>query len=91
MAKQIYMVSACDEWKSTDSMRLQMVTTSVRRLKSFIRKKIEGGVFDYGDKNETRKKQAADFALDFDKLPREKVNDKLIYGHFDYAYDGEEI
>lgn len=47
--KQIYTVFACDEWKSKDSMRLLMATTSVRKLKSFIVRKISQGEFDYGN------------------------------------------
>jgi hypothetical protein len=30
--KQIYCLSTCDDWKSFDSMRLQVVTTSKKRL-----------------------------------------------------------
>lgn len=45
--KQIYTVFACNEWKSKDSMRLLMATTSVRKLKSFIVRKISQGEFDW--------------------------------------------
>lgn len=51
MSKQIFTVFACDQWKSRDSMRLLMATTSVRKLKSFIVRKIADETFTY-DKGE---------------------------------------
>lgn len=51
MSKQIYTVFACDEWKSRDSLRLLMATTSVRKLKNLIIRKIADEVFTY-DKGE---------------------------------------
>lgn len=63
--KQIYTIFSCDGWVSKDSMRLMMVTTSVRRLKSFIAKQIEGKVFEYCDNSLSPKEQAALFRQDF--------------------------
>lgn len=47
MSKQIFTVFACDEWKSQDSMRLLMATTSIRKLASFIARKIADETFSY--------------------------------------------
>ena len=47
MSKQIFTVFACDQWKSRNSMRLMMATTSVRKLKSFIVRKIIDKTFTY--------------------------------------------
>lgn len=91
MAKQIYYVQSCDEWKSTDTMRIEMVTTSIRKLKTFIAKKIEKGDYEYCDSEMNSKKQAAVFRSDFDNLDRYTINCKLRYASFEYVYDGEEL
>ena len=41
--KQIYTIFTCDIWKGTDSMKLALCTTSVRKVKSFIASEIEKG------------------------------------------------
>ena len=87
--RQIYLVYSCDDWKSTDSMRLEMATTSVRRLKSFIAKKIKAGDYYYGSEEESR--QVERFKRDFDTETRDYINSLLIYGFYDCTYDGEEI
>lgn len=90
--RQIYLVYSCDEWKSNSSMGLLMATTSVRRLKAFIAKEIANGNMDYSNGiTETPKRMSAKFEKDFDIIPRERINDSLVYGYFDYCYDGEEI
>jgi hypothetical protein len=96
MSKQIFVVYACDEWKSTDSMQLLMATTSVRKLKSYIAKRIEDDTFGYGDEELSKKKQAAKFKFDFsagvgESSMRRTINDQLHNGYYDYCYDGEEI
>lgn len=91
--KQIFLVYACDSWKSTSSMKQPiMVTTSVRKLKSFLVKKIKTGDFIYtrGETLSTTK-QLELFRYEFDTLPREQINNALVYGFFEYVYDGEEI
>lgn len=89
--KQIYVVCSCDAWKSHDSEKTLMVTTSVRKLKSFIAKKIRDDTFDYYLSEWSKKKQEEKFKRDFDIIPREQINNYLIYGMLDYYYDGEEI
>ena len=89
--KQIFLVYDCDEWKSKDSMRLAMATTSSRGLRSFIASKIERGDFDYGDPDEPRKKQTSEFRREFDSMPRDWLDSKIKFGFYDYTYDGEEL
>lgn len=89
--KQIYVVCSCDAWKSHDSEKTLMVTTSVRKLKSFIAKKIRDDTFDYYLSEWSKKKQEEKFKRDFDIIPREQINNYLIYGMLNYYYDGEEI
>lgn len=89
--KQIYTVFACNEWKSKDSMRLLMATTSVRKLKSFIVRKISQGEFDYGNSDYTISRMVKLFKQDFQNGLREDINNCLTYGFLDYCYDGEEI
>lgn len=89
--KQIFVVHACDEWKSMDSMRLLMATTSVRRLRAFIAKKIQNGEFDYYDGELSRTKQVKQFREDFKTEDNYTINSRLTYGIYDYVYDGEEV
>lgn len=90
--KQIFVVFACDAWKSKDSTRLLLVTTSIRRAKSFIAKQIEDEVFEYGgDDRLSPKKQAALFRKDFETEEQRTINDRLRLGFFDTVTDGEEI
>ncbi len=92
MSKQIYTVFACDEWKSRDSMRLLMATTSVRKLKSFIVRKIADETFTYDKGNELSiPQQVKLFKLDFENGLRSDINGCLNYGFLEYCYDGEEI
>ena len=87
--KLIYLVYSCDEWTSRDSMRLEMATTSVRRLKAFIAKKIKDGDYNYDSNDHT--KQVAEFKRDFVHKGRDYINSKLTYGFYDCTHDGEEI
>lgn len=89
--KQIFVVHACDERKSVDSMRLLMATTSVRRLQAFIAKKIQNGEFDYYDGELSRTKQVKQFREDFKVEDNYTINSRLTYGIYDYVYDGEEV
>lgn len=90
--RQIFLVYDCDDWKSTDSMRLCLATTSVRRLKSFIAEKIERGDFYYdGPDNESPAQSAKRFRKEFETEESRTLNDRLTYGFFDYTHDGEEI
>lgn len=92
MGKRIYTAWACDEWKSRDSMRLLMATTSVRRLKSFIARKIADETFTYGKGDELSiPQQAKLFRADFENSSLADLNDGLCYGFLDDCNDGEAI
>ena len=41
--KYIFTIHYCDTWKSHDSMRLQMVTTSIRKFRSKVKSMIKTG------------------------------------------------
>lgn len=89
--KQIYFIFYCDEHKSRHSMTLLMATTSVRKLRSFLAQKIAEGDFTYVDDSLDKAEQVKRFKYDFDNKNRTYINDYLIYGFYDYAYDGEQI
>ena len=90
--KQIFLVFACDAWKSRGSSSLLMVTSSVRKLRSFLIKKIEAGDFVYrGDSDTPISQQVKHFKYDFDHESRDFINGCLQYGFYEYTYDGEEM
>lgn len=99
MSKQIYTVFACDEWKGKDSMRLLMATTSVRKLKSFIVRKIADETFSYGKGvGFSILQQVKQFKNDFSmaEMPVAgfrfgEINTHLDYGYIECCCDGEEI
>lgn len=93
MNKQIYTVFTCDNWKSRDSMNLIFCSTSQRKLKSFIAKKIEDNTFSYnhGEEDLSKNKQVKMFKSDFDIISHDYINCNLNGGYLDYYYDGEEI
>ena len=49
--KTIYTLSTCDDWKSCDSMRLQVVTTSKKRLVKELQHFIEIGYISINEDN----------------------------------------
>lgn len=89
--KQIFVVFACDEYKSRHSMSLLMVTTSVKKLRSFLANKIATDDFVYIDDNLDKDEQVKRFKYDFDNNNRVYINNNLIYGFYDYTHDGEEM
>lgn len=91
MSRQIFVVFSCDEWKSTNSMRLLMATTSGCKLKSYIAKRIKDDTFGYGDEELSKKKQVEKFKFDFSASTIGTINSRLHNGYYDYCYDGEEI
>lgn len=92
MSKQIFTVFACDEWKSQDSMRLLMATTSIRKLASFIARKIADETFSY-NKGESLSvsQQVKLFNSDFESDSRENIANHLDYCYISRCFDGEEI
>ena len=93
MSKRIiYLVYACDAWKTRDSMRLVLATTSVRRVKSFVAQGILDCRWDYrANEGYAEKEQANLFKKDFERRVRADINNDLLYCYLDYTCDGEEI
>ena len=107
MAKQIYYLQSCDEWKSTDSMHLLFIGTSQRKLMMKISKEIEEGNMEYKpattyqdfdgenliwkEKENNPKQQAKLFREDWKTKTRSDINSELKYGYYDYTYDNEEM
>ena len=89
--KQIFVIFACDEHKSRHSMSLLMATTSVRKLRSFLAKKIAVDDFVYIDEGLDKAEQVKRFKQDFDNNNRTYINNNLLYGFYDYTHDGEEM
>lgn len=90
--KQIFLLYSCDEWKSTDSLRLVCATTSPTKMKMAIASMIEAGEMEYfmeEDTTDNLKKAAKRFREDWKYLTRRDLNNYLKYGFYDYAYDGE--
>ena len=91
---KIYYLHSCDEWRSTDSMRLLFIGTSVTKLKEKIVKEIREGNMVYDDDTLPRNMQADRFLKDFSVFNganRETINCKLGYGMFNICQDNEEI
>lgn len=91
MAKQIFYLMSCDEWKSNSSMELLFLGTSQRKLKMKISKEIECGNMEYDDNSLSQKDQAKKFRKDWETKTRDIINSKLTYGYFDFSYDNEEM
>lgn len=107
MAKQIYYLCSCNEWKEYSSMRLLFIGTSQQKLKMKISKEIEEGNMKYKpitlrydyvdgefklvDKENTSKEQAKLFRQDWETETRDIIKSELKYGDFDYTYNNEEM
>lgn len=92
MAKtQVYYLCSCDEWKSNSSMRLLFIGTSQTKLMMKISKEIEAENMEYGDSSLTPKQQAKSFRNDWKNKTRDVINGNLVYGHYDYVSNNEEI
>ena len=94
--KQIYLCFNCDAWKSRDSMRLVMATTSPAKVRRFIEKKIQEDSevrynYDGSEESKSLKADALQFRNDWKTIPLQKINDRLEGVFLDNAYDGEEI
>ena len=107
MAKQIYYLHSCNEWKEHSSMELLFIGTSQQKLKMKISKEIEEGNMEYKpvttrydyvdgefklvDKENTPKEQAKLFRQDWETETRNIIKSELKYGDFDYTYNNEEM
>ncbi len=91
-SQQIFYLCSCDEWKTKSSMSVIFIGTSARKLKALVKKEILEGNMEYGDQNDSRQNQAKNFAEDFDfHETRGRINDKLLYGYYDYTYNNQEM
>ena len=50
--KYIYTIHYCDQWKSNDSMRLQVVTSSVRKFIHELKTMLKSGDIEFNDVKE---------------------------------------
>lgn len=91
MAKQIFYLQSCDEWKSNDSMQLLFIGTSQRKLKMKISREIEEGNMEYDDPSLSPKEQAKKFRSDWENEKRDVINSRLTYGYYDYTYNNEDM
>ena len=90
MSKQIFLLYSCDAWKSTP-MDLIWVGTSQQKLRKYIIHQIELGDMSYYDVILDTKMQISKFKTDWKKELRSTINDRLIYGFYDYCHDNEEV
>lgn len=107
MAKKIYYLHSCNEWKEYSSMSLLFIGTSQQKLKMKISKEIEKGNMEYKpitssydyvngefklvDKENTPQKQAKLFRRDWETKTRNIIESELKYGDFGYTYNNEEM
>ena len=90
MAKQIYYVMSCDEWKGTDSMNVIFIGTSTQKLKMFVSDEIEKENMLYKEWEDlTPKQQAKKFRSDWGKALRTDINSDLTYGYIGYCYNND--
>ena len=87
--KEIWCLYWCDEWKTTSTMNLALVTTDTERLRDFIREQIKHGNMEYD--GETIKEMLDNFDEDWETTNIADVNGKLVYGFYHSTCDGEEV
>ena len=76
---KIYLLFACDTWKSTDSFRLIMATTNKKTLLSKINKEIKENNMEISDK-----------LISFNGDLR-AIDTALTYGYIQEVENGEEL
>lgn len=88
MKKDIYCIYTCDEWRSTNSMRLSAVCTNLKHVKRIITDGIKREVFVFDSSDNTSfDKQAANFRQTWDEALKSgiemaiEVTSQLKYGH----------
>ena len=87
--KQIWVVWNSNQWGEYTSPA--MITTSIRKVKTFIVKQIKIGDALYNPYNKSKTKQIAEFKEDFKNKDRRTINANLTWFQYEYYYDGEEI
>lgn len=79
--KDIYLLYACDEWKSNSSMSLRMATTSITKLKKEIELAVEDGDMDFSQSDVKGFLKETNSVSDIDTA--------LGYGYIDAVTDGQ--
>lgn len=89
MAKNIFVLFDCDVWKSRDSMRIHLVTTSTKKLHKAIRDRIAKG--DFFVDGEENPKEALKLWKDIvaSGLEPGRLQDRLTYAATAEFIDGE--
>ena len=80
--KYIYTIHYCDEWKSNSSMRLQVVTTSVRKFIRNLKAMVKKGDIKIKDGGESVYEYAIQGKLPATLVCRE-LNNAIDYSYFE--------
>ena len=95
MAKQIFYLQSCDEWKSLDSMQLLFIGTSRQKLMMPVSAKQEYieeyEAWKWVEIENSPKKQAKLFRLDWRNKPFEQVVSLLECGYVGYTFNNESM
>ena len=92
MGGKIYILFACDQWKSNDSMRLACASTDSSRIMDVIEGELSSNnmSFFYGNSDEGESLSA--FRTFRAEQPDLKfVNSSLEYGHLEIVEDGQVV
>jgi len=88
MAKEIYLLFSCDAWKTNDSLRLIVATTSIRKLKNILKQNITNKNMEYDTPRSISAACRELSAMDF-KNDLYLINTLLEYGYIECVVDGE--
>jgi hypothetical protein len=82
MAKkqQIYLLHACDEWKSYDSFRLIMASTDDQKIRKELYRRIRNKSMD----SELKKEEIFSYTLN-------RIHSSITYGSITSVDDGERV
>jgi len=89
--KQIWLVYEKEYDSQEDPMWVVFVTTSFRKLKSFLTSKIKAGECIYANSESSISRQIQRFRYDMKTKNREVINNNLSSYYYTYWYDGEEM
>lgn len=97
MARRIYVIMTCNEWKEFSSMRIYAACSSLTKLRALLANGIEKNFFFYGAENVSFKKQAKKFRMDCREAAKTTFSeDNLLalfkevkYAHVFDVTDGE--
>ena len=87
--KQIWVVWNSNQWGEYTFPA--MITTSIRKVKSFLVKQIKLENALYNPYNKSKTKQIENFKDDFKNKDRRTINANLTWFQYEYYYDGEEL